>query len=333
MTRDRYRACALVFAVSAMLGVFANAQAQTTSTGSGQAYPSRPIEFVAHTSPGSGTDLFARAVSDLLIREKIFPQPITVSNRTGGAGVNAFNYIKSKRGDPHVVLTIGTGSFLTATSRPELGLGLENFTPLAFFAQDPQAVAVRAESKFRTFKELAEAARREPNTLVAAVTSAGGTGRQALYLIERETGARFRFVTFKGGGEATLSVLGGHVDVTTENMNEMLSMVESKKMRVLAVTGERRFAKAPDIPTLKELGYNIVIATGRGFAMPAAVPKEGAAAMEAALKRVHDSPAYKEFAEKNMFENRYMGSAEFARFLVKSQAELQEFLKAVGLLK
>ena len=299
-----------------------------------QSYPSRPIEFVAHTSPGSGTDLFARAVSDLMIREKIFPQPITVTNRTGGAGVIAFNYIKGKRGDPHVLLTVGSGSFLTATSRPDLGLALqENFTPLALFAQDPQAVAVRAESKFKTFKELVDAARREPNTLVAAVTSAGGTGRQALYLIERETGARFKFVTFKGGGEATLSVLGGHVDVTTENMNEMLSMVESKKMRVLAVTGERRFAKAPDIPTLRELGYNIVIATGRGFAMPGAVPKDAAAQMEAALKRVHDSPAYKEFSDRNMFEDRYMGSAEFGRWLTQQQVELQEFLKAVGLLK
>ena len=289
--------------------------------------------MVAHTSAGSGTDLFARAVSDILIKEKIFPQPITVSNRTGAAGVVAFNYIKSKRGDPHVVLTVGSGSFLTATSRTELGLGLENFTPLALFAQDPQAVAVRAESKFKTFKELAETARREPNTLVAAVTSAGGTGRQALYAIERATGARFKFVTFKGGGEAVVATLGGHVEVTTENMSEMLPLVEAKKMRVLAVTGERRFKNAPDVPTLKELGYNVVIATGRGFAMPGAVPKDAAAAMETALKRVHDTPAYKEFSERNMFEDRYMGSAEFARYLAKSQDELQEFLKAVGLLK
>jgi putative tricarboxylic transport membrane protein len=314
-----------IFLTACTFAAIAHAQAQT--------FPSRPIEILAHTSAGSGTDLFARAVSDILIKEKIFPQPITVSNRTGAAGVVAFNYIKSKRGDPHVVLTVGSGSFLTATSRTELGLGLENFTPLALFAQDPQAVAVRAESKFKTFKELAETARREPNTLVAAVTSAGGTGRQALYAIERATGARFKFVTFKGGGEAVVATLGGHVEVTTENMSEMLPLVEAKKMRVLAVTGERRFKNAPDVPTLKELGYNVVIATGRGFAMPGAVPKDAAAAMEAALKRVHDTPAYKEFSERNMFEDRYMGSAEFARYLAKSQDELQEFLKAVGLLK
>jgi hypothetical protein len=115
-----------------------------------QGYPSRPIEFVAHTSPGSGTDLFGRNVTNLLEKEKLLSQAITHSNRTGGLGAVAFNYIKSKRGDPHVVLIVATGSMLNAASRPELELPLSTFTPLAFFAQDPQAIAVRVESKVRT---------------------------------------------------------------------------------------------------------------------------------------------------------------------------------------
>jgi putative tricarboxylic transport membrane protein len=298
-----------------------------------QTFPSKTIEFVAHTSPGSGTDLFARSISDMLTKQKILAQPIIVANRTGGGGVIAFNHLKSKRGDPHVVLTVATGSFLTAASRPDLALGLDTYTPLAFFAQDPQAVTVRADSKYRTLKELIEAARREPNTITAAVVSAGGSGRMALYLIERETGAKFRFVSFKGGGDAVLAVLGGHVEITTENMSEMLPLVDSKKMRALAVTGERRFTKAPDVPTLSELGVKVVAATGRGFAMPAGVPKEAATAMETALRQVYDSPAYKEYSERNMFENKWMGSAEFAQWLVLRREEMQDFLKAVGLLK
>jgi len=130
-----------------------------------------------------------------------------------------------------------------------------------------------------------------------------------------------------------LATLGGHVELTTENMSEMMSLVEAKKMRVLAVTGKRRFKNAPEIPTLKELGYNVVIATGRGFVMPAGVPKEAAGAMESALKHAHDTPAYKESADRNMFEDKYLGSADFTRYLLKSQDELAEFLKAVGLLK
>src|SRR5689334_5431783 len=116
-----------------------------------QAFPSKPIEFVAHVNPGGGTDVFARLIMDILGREKLITQPMVVQNKVGGAGAVAFSYVKSKRGDPHTVLTIATGSFLTATARPDLELGLEHFTPVAFFARDPQGVMVAADSKYRTF--------------------------------------------------------------------------------------------------------------------------------------------------------------------------------------
>jgi tripartite-type tricarboxylate transporter receptor subunit TctC len=201
------------------------------------------------------------------------------------------------------------------------------------FAQDPQVIAVRAESKFKTFKELVEAGKREPNTISAGITGPTGNARLALYLVERDTGAKFKYVSFKGGGEAVLATLGGHVEITGENMSEMLPLYESKKMRVLAVTGERRFTQAPEIPTLKELGYNIIAATGRGFSMPAGVPREAAGAMEAALKRVYDSPAYKEYSERNMFENKYLDSAAFSKYLAEHRVVQEEFLRAIGVVR
>jgi tripartite-type tricarboxylate transporter receptor subunit TctC len=319
------RASSLIGTLCAVAIVAESPQAQT--------YPSRPIEFVSPTSPGAGTDLFMRAISGMLEKEKIFPQPILNANRVGGAGMVAYNYIKSKRGDPHVILTTGTGAILNASVRPELDIPLSTFTPLVMFAQDPQVIAVRAESKFKTFKDLVEAGKREPNTISAGITGPTGNARLALHLVERESGAKFKYVSFKGGGEAVLATLGGHVEITGENMSEMLQLYESKKMRVLAVTGERRFTQAPEIPTLKELGYNIVAATGRGFSMPGAVPKEAAATMEAALKRVYDSQAYKEYSERNMFENKYLDSAAFAKYLAEHRVVQEEFLRALGVVK
>ena len=218
-------------------------------------------------------------------------------------------------------------------ARPDLDLPLDIFTPLAMFATDPQVVALRAESKFKTFKELIEAARREPETIPVGITGPTGTARLAFHIIERATGTKFKYVSFKGGGEAVLATLGGHVEVTGENMSEMLPLVEAKKMRVLAVAGERRFKQAPDIPTTKELGFNIIAATGRGFAMPAGVPKEAAVAMEAALKKVYDSPEYKEYSYRNMFDNSYLNSAGFAKYLAENRAVHEEFLKAIGVVK
>jgi len=328
MSRTLHRSPVRSFVVG-VLGVVA------VSAGSAQAqtYPSRTIEWISHSSAGSGTDLFNRNVSDLLQKEKIFSVPFIHSNRVGGNGVVAYNYVKSKKGDPHVVIAMSVTVILTASARPEFELGLDTITPISRFAQDPQVVAVRTESKFRTFKELAEAGAKTPDTVVAGITGPTGSGRAALYFIEKETGARFRYVTFKGGGDAVLATLGGHVEVTTENLSEMMPLVEAKKMRLLAVTGERRFKSAPDVPTLRELGYKIVVATGRGFAMPPGVPSVAAATMEAALKRVHDSPAYKEYSDRNMFEDAYLGSADFTRELVKQRAEQIEFLKAIGIVK
>ena len=116
-------------------------------------------------------------------------------------------------------------------------------------------------------------------------------------------------------------------------MSEMLPLVESKKMRVLAVLGERRFVQSPDIPTAKELGFNIIAAVGRGFAMPADVSKEAAAAMEAALKRAYDSQAYKEYSHRNMLDNNYLDSAGFAKYLAVNRLVQEEFLRAIGVVK
>ena len=309
------------------LGALAAGSAQA------QPYPSKTIEFNAQSSPGGGTDLFMRNVTELLTKDKLLSQPIITSNRTGGGGVIAYNYIKSKRGDPHVIMTIATGGVLNSASRPELDLPLSTFTPLAMFATDPQVVAVRAESKFQTFKELIEAARKEPGTIAVGITGPTGTARLAFHIIERATGTKFKYVSFKGGGEAVLATLGGHVETTGENMSEMLPLVESKKMRVLAVTGERRFVQAPDIPTAKELGFNIIAATGRGFAMPADVPKEAAATMEGALKKVYDSKAYKDYSYKNMFDNNYLDAPAFKKYLEVNRLVHEEFLKAIGVVK
>jgi putative tricarboxylic transport membrane protein len=296
-----------------------------------QPYPSRTVEFIVHTNPGGGTEVFARLVTEIMTRDKLVSQPLVVQSRTGGAGVIAFTYAKGKRGDPHTVLTIATGSFLTAAARTDLDLGLEHFTPLAFFARDPQGIIVNADSKYRTFKDLINDAKSQPEAIVCAVTSATGTARIALWRLERETGTRFKYVTFKAGSEAVVAVLGGHVPFTTENVSEAWAHIEAKKMRVLAVTTEQRMPALPDVPTLTELGYKIQIGTGRGFVMPAGVPKQAAAAMEALLEKVHKSARWREYAVNNLYEDRWMGSAEFAKYLADERVARQEFIDAIGL--
>ena len=296
-----------------------------------QTYPARPIELIVHTSAGSGGDVVSRAVSEIIRREKFLPQLLVVNNRVGGAGALAFNFFKSKRGDPYYMLSV-TSTLLALAYRPDTNIGLENYTPLALMAIDPQTIMVPADSPYKTFKELVEAARSAPDTLVAATTSVQGTGRMVVYLIEKAVpGAKFRFVTFKGGGEAVTSTAGGHTTFTTENLSEGLGFVEGKMLRVLAISADRRLPQAPDVPTLQELGYPITAGTIRGFTFTAGVPKEAVATMEAALEQVHKSPAWKELVKRNIFQDVFMGSAEFTKFLAQRMEEVRGFYDAISL--
>ena len=298
-----------------------------------QAYPSKPVELVVHVAPGGGTDMVARIVADIMTKEKLIAQPITVVNKPGGGGAIAYNYIKSKRGEPHTVMSVATMAMLTQTVRPELKLGLENYTPLAFVAQDPQAIMVNADSPYKTLKDLIEASKKTPGGLAASITSPGGTGRMTLWMLEREAGARFKPVSFKSGSDAIMQVMGGHTQLSTENISEGYSAVESKKLRVLAVTAKTRMSIVPDAPTLLELGYDIHIGTGRGFAMPADVPKDAAARMESMLERLYKSAAWRQFAEKNMYENFWLGSADYAKHLKDRQVLVTQFLTEIGIAK
>ncbi len=321
----------LRFSRKTVVSTFAVLAALTCVAVQAQTYPIKPIELVVHTSAGSGGDVVSRVVAEIIRKEKLLPQLLTVNNRVGGAGVTGWSYFKTKRGDPYSMMSV-TGTMLVMAYRPDVNIGLENYTPLALFAIDPQTIMVPADSPYKTFKDLMDAVRRDPESLVGATTSATGTGRMMIWLMEKQVpGARIKFVTFKGGSEAVTSVAGGHTTFTTENLSEGLGFVEGKKLRVLAIASDKRLPQAPEVPTLQELGYPITAGTIRGFTFTAGVPKEAVVTMETALKKAHDSPEWKEIAKRNIFQDIFMGSSEFAQFLAKRMVEYRAFYDAIGL--
>ena len=305
----------------------------TASTVAAQVFPSQPLELVAHTAAGGGTDQFVRLMAEILTREKMVSQMPVIANRVGGGGAIAYNYVKGKRGDPHVILAVATGTFMSALTRTDLSFSLDDFTPLAFLAMDPQIIAVTGDGRFNNVKELIDAAKREPNSIVSAIASATGSGRLFQYMLEKETGVKFKYVSFKSGAEAGTAVAGGHIHLTTENLSEVSAHVESKKIRVLAVTGERRMAPLPEVPTMKELGYPIVVGTGRGFALPAGVPAAAVATLEGMVRRAMTSKIWKDYSAANNFEENFLDGAQFRKYLDSRREEFRGFLTHVGLLK
>jgi putative tricarboxylic transport membrane protein len=295
-----------------------------------QSFPAKPVEVVAHTNPGGGADLFARFVVDIVNREKLLRQPMVVVNKPGGSHAVAANYVATKRADPYVVLTIAHSSFLAVPTVSGLDLGLDKFVPLNLFGLDSHTVAVRADSPYKSVKDLIEAAKKSPKSINVGVGTIGGTGHLVGYLLEKQSGARFNFIGLKGGGEAVVGTLGGHYQLCFENLSEIMEHVSAKKLRILALPTEKRLPFLPDVPTLKELGYPILGGLGRGFLAPAGIPKDAQAALEAAFEKAYRSKAWKDHSVKNMFDDVYLKGPEFEKWLKAELAVLAPFIRDIG---
>lgn len=295
-----------------------------------QPYPMKPIEMISPTGAGGGSDLVARQVADIIAREKLLPQAVIVQNRPGGGGAIGQTYAAARRGDPYTILVAGT-SLLTVPVRTGLDVGLDKFQPLGMIGVDLNSVAVREDSPYRTLKDLLAAAKANPKTINVAITFPGGTAHSLIFRLEQMSGAKFNTVSFKSGTDAVTAVLGGHVHATSENLGEVMPHVEGKKLRLLGVPAMTRPAGLPNVPTLKELGFDIHAGGYRSFVTPAGVSREVVTLWESTLARVHKSPIWKDYMMRNMYEDLYMNAEEFTRFLVTQQAETTRFLTEMGL--
>jgi putative tricarboxylic transport membrane protein len=295
-----------------------------------QTYPTRHIELVSPTGAGGGSDLVARMVADIIVKEKLLPQPVVVINKAGGGGAIGAQYVAGKRGDPYVFMQAATG-LITIPIRTGLDVGADKFQPLGVIGFDLNSVAVAENAPYRNLKELIDAARDKPRTLSVGTTSPGGNAHALMFKLEKLSGARFNIVSFKSGAETVTGVMGGHLQVTAENLGEVMPQVEAKKLRLLAVPAAKRISALPNVPTLKELGYDIQAGAVRGFVAPAGIPREAAKVLEDTLAKVHKHPAWREYMARNMYEDLYMNAEEFGRYLASQKAEITQFLTEVGL--
>jgi len=294
--------------------------------------PAQPLKFVVHTSPGAGADLFARHIADVIRQESLLPVPVEVINKSGGAGALAINFLAERKGDPTHIMAV-TNVLLTTPLRQKGLPTYRDFQPVAVMAHDTNAIQVLASSPHKTVKSLIDAARAQPKKISHAFGAFGGTDHIIGYQLAKATGVQFSYVAFKGGGDAVTALLGGHVDFVTGGPGETRAHLQAGKLRALAVVGDRRLPTLPDVPTLTELGYKVEIGTGRGFGMPAGVPKEAVATMEGILHKAHQSALWRDYSKKNMYEDRWMGSAEFAKYLAEQRMAQKEFIDSIGLSK
>ena len=293
--------------------------------------PTRPVEVVVHTGPGGGSDLLARAVATMMEKERLLPVRMQVVNKTGGGGAVAAAYLAEKAGDQN---TIGffTGVWLTGPlTSAEAKVTLRDLTPIARLVLEPALIAVKADAPYKTLGDFIAAAKERPGQLKqsgGSVTSRDNVVRQ---LLQKATGARWAFISFPGGGERIAALLGGHVNMMVIEPAEAGEHIRAGNMRVLAQVSDSRLAGFPDVPTLKEAGFDVpAVPQVRGVVAPPGIPTENVTYWEDVFRRLTRTASWRKFLMDNQFEDGYQNAAELAKFYDEFTARMRVILQEAG---
>jgi len=296
--------------------------------------PTKPIEFVAPFAPGGGSDVLARSIASIIEGEKLCPVPLLVANKAGGSGLVGTTAVAQQKGDPHVLLTFIPGQAQAALVAGKGAPTFRGLTLICNLALDEQLIVVKADSPFKTIRDIIAEAKKRPGELTIGGTGAGQDDQICQRLFERSAGIKFRYVPFKSGGECITALLGGHVNMIWANPPEFVPQWEAKMVRPVAVAKSTRMADFSDVPTLKEVGHDVTYFFYRGIAAAQNIPAEASAFYENMFKRMAESSAWKEkYLKKYMLSPNWMGSKEFAKVVAQNEEESKEILKDLGLLK
>jgi tripartite-type tricarboxylate transporter receptor subunit TctC len=300
----------------------------------GQAkYPSRPIQMICPWGAGGGTDATARIVAALM--EKEFGQPVNVVNRTGGSGVVGHSAIATAAPDGYT-LGIITVEIAMMHWQGLTQLTPRSYTPLALMNEDPPGIQVKADSEYKTVKDLAEAIKKAPpGKFKCSGTGQGGIWHLALVGWMKAMGLpanQVAWVPSNGAAPAMQDLAAGGIDMTTCSVPEARAMIEAGKARSLALMAPERSATFKDIPTLKEaMGIDYTTGAWRGFAAPKGIPADVAEKLTASLKKIYASKEYTGFMSSRGFAIKWADAKGYAEFMDKSDAQMGDAMKAAGL--
>ena len=296
-------------------------------------FPEKPVEFTVPFAAGGGSDIMARTIAAIMEQEKILPQPLVVVNRPGASGVLGYMHVGQKTGDPYV-LTTATSSFVIQPLLGKMKLSYRDYTLIGGLALDEFVLVVPASSPHRKFADLVEAARRSPKEVKIGGSSAPSIDSIITHLVEKATGIQLNFIAFKSGGEVMTNLLGNHIDLASANPGEALTQIQAKKARVLAAASDKRLKTLPDVPTLRELGIDVVVNQWRGVAAPKGISKEAEAVFVSAFKRLSDSKSWKEkYLTENNLTPFYLSPEEFRRYLDTDAEKTSQILRGMNLIK
>ncbi|MGQ0550747.1 MAG: Bug family tripartite tricarboxylate transporter substrate binding protein [Armatimonadota bacterium] len=308
-------------AILAMIGTLAAAV-----PGWGAGYPERPIKFIIPWAAGGDTDAIMRVVANQL--EKELGVPVVVTNIPGASGSVGAREAKAAAADGYTIFSIHDSihtTFYTAVT----DVNYWDYVPICLIASTPSIVATHVKGNWRTMKELVEDAKKRPDEIKAGATL-GSTSHFFLALIERKVGARlWKYVHYEGTAPRMTALLGGHIDVAETNLTQ-LDKMRGGQMRLLAIATERRHSEGRVIPTLKELGIDMLYAVNRGLVAPKGTPEAVVARIEQACEKVAKDAKFVEAMRLQGTDVRYLNRQQYTIFFRENDALNKGLADALG---
>jgi putative tricarboxylic transport membrane protein len=294
--------------------------------------PTKTVDVIVHTGPGGGNDLLARAVAQMLEKEKLLPVRMQVINKPGGNGAVAAAAIAEKKGEAHTLGFITSVWIANPLTTSEAKVTLHDLTPVARLLLEPAVFAVRADSPYKTLKDFIDAAKAKPGELKqsgGSVTSRDNIIRQQL---QQHTGAKWAFVSFQGGGERLAALLGGHVDMMVIEPQEAGEQIRAGKLRVLAQIAETPLPGFPNTPNLKQAGFDVVATPQiRAVMAPPAIPKEALAYYEDLFSKLRQTASWKKYVADNQLEDSYANGAELGKSIEQIEKDMRAQFQLAGM--
>ena len=290
------------------------------------AYPHEVVTLITHSSPGGGSDVFLRELTRYLGAQ--MGVDFVVMNVRGGSGARAMARLASSPADGSVLYaTTPTYIYTSLLSRP--GNTYRDLEPVVNVFFDEEVVYTRSDGPFQSLDEVIEAARVGRGRWGAA--NPASLERQALEQLKAAAGVTPAIVTYEGGGELSLNVLNGTLDIGVGEAIELKSQIEAGQLRLLAVFSAERTAQFPELPTVQELGFDVVVRKFRGFAAPKGLSADVIEAWERGVQGLLADPEYRRASA--LLAPAFIPHAEYQRFIDEFATETRDYLRATGTLQ
>ena len=261
----------------------------------------------------------------------IFGQTVVVENRAGGAGIPAMATLANQAADGYTILST-TSSMSFTMAAGHVPYGPDHFTILPAIQAEPSAVAVRSDSRFKTLKQLIEYLRDYPDRLTVGGFSSAGFHQFVFYRLQQEARFKSDWIPFKGGQEAGLALLGGHIDAAVLTPSSVLAQIQGGDIRLLGISSAERDAFFPEIPTFKEQGFDVVETIWRGVMVKAGTPRSVIDTLTAAIETVKQTQEWKDFSRLTLQSPVDVSLANMQKLVVDEINSDRTFLKSNVLL-